>query len=140
MTHTAHAYAIWDLPVGKGRRFLGDAPRLVDWILGGWQVNGILDMSSGFPFTVFSGFNTFTFYDAGTNVASTGGTSNRAVYTGNGTNIGQVTRTATGVEFFSAEEKALFKTPAPGEIGQRTQHVHRPGLLPGRHGPVQEFQ
>ena len=129
VTHTAHAYAIWDLPVGKGRRFLGDAPRLLDWILGGWQVNGILDMSSGFPFTVFSGFNTFTFYDAGTNVASTGGTSNRAVYTGNNTNIGTVTRTATGVEFFSAEEKALFKTPAPGEVGSERNMFTGPGFF-----------
>ena len=42
---------------------------------------------------------------------------------------GKVTRTATGVEFFSAEEKALFRTPAPGEIGSDRNMFTGPGFF-----------
>jgi len=115
--HVARGFVIWDVPVGKNRRFLGSSGKLTDWLLGGWQINGILDASSGYPFSVFSGYHTFTFYDDQTQVAGTAGTTNRAVYTGDRTNIGNLTKTATGVEFLSAEERALFKAPLPGEVG-----------------------
>ena len=45
---------LWDVPVGKGRRFLGDS-RALDLILGGWQLGGILTLQDGFPFTVQCG-------------------------------------------------------------------------------------
>src|SRR5262249_7221642 len=45
------------------------------------------------------------------------GVTNRADVTTGSTNIGGVRRTATGVEFFSAEERALFKTPDAGGTG-----------------------
>src|SRR5262249_7136590 len=32
---------LYDLPIGHGRRFLGDASRGVDLLLGGWMVTGI---------------------------------------------------------------------------------------------------
>jgi hypothetical protein len=57
---------VWDLPVGKGRRFLTAAPGYVNQILGGWSVSGITNLTTGHPFTVFantgvdfSGFNQF---------------------------------------------------------------------------------
>jgi hypothetical protein len=78
---------------------------------------------------VFSGFHTFTFYDDQTNVASTGGTSNRAVYNGTSKNIGKVTKTATGVDFLSAEERALFTAPAPGEVGGGRNTFTGPGFF-----------
>jgi hypothetical protein len=37
----------YHLPVGRGQRFLGSAPRAVDYALGGWQLNGISTFSSG---------------------------------------------------------------------------------------------
>nr|MDQ3010610.1 hypothetical protein [Acidobacteriota bacterium] len=45
---------LWDIPVGKGRRFLSDS-RALDLILGGWQLGGILTLQDGFPFTVLCG-------------------------------------------------------------------------------------
>lgn len=42
---------ICEIPVGKGRRFLGAAPALVNHVLGGWQVNGITSLQSGNVFT-----------------------------------------------------------------------------------------
>jgi hypothetical protein len=40
-------FAIWELPVGKGKRFLGSAPGVVQAILGGWQLSGSWFQSSG---------------------------------------------------------------------------------------------
>jgi hypothetical protein len=42
---------IWELPVGKGRRFL-DQGGILNQVLGGWQASGIVAEQSGFPFTV----------------------------------------------------------------------------------------
>lgn len=129
--HVFRGYFIWDLPVGKDKRFLGGAPKLVDWLLGGWQINGIVDASSGFPFSVYSGYHTFSFYDSGTRVATTSanGTTNRANYKGTKTDIGRVTRTERGVEFLSTEERALFETPAPGETGSERNLFTGPGFF-----------
>jgi hypothetical protein len=45
---------VWELPVGKGKRFL-DHAGWINTILGGWQSSGIISYQSGFPFTVESG-------------------------------------------------------------------------------------
>jgi hypothetical protein len=41
----------YELPIGEGRRFLGNANAVVDGLLGGWQVQGIYVWRSGRPFT-----------------------------------------------------------------------------------------
>lgn len=38
-----------ELPVGHGRRFLSNASGVEQWVLGGWQSNGIYTYRSGFP-------------------------------------------------------------------------------------------
>ncbi|HBY61754.1 MAG TPA: hypothetical protein DEH78_18175 [Solibacterales bacterium] len=55
---------VWDLPVGRGKKFLASAPGVVNHVLGGWSVSGITNLATGHPFTVyantaldFSGFN-----------------------------------------------------------------------------------
>lgn len=48
---------VWELPVGKGRRFLNNN-FLLDAALGGWQASSTLDIQSGVPFTVFANNNT----------------------------------------------------------------------------------
>lgn len=40
------------LPVGRGRRFLGDSNRFVDALLGGWEFSGFLHIRSGARFDV----------------------------------------------------------------------------------------
>ncbi len=45
---------LWDIPVGKGRRFLSNS-RALGLLLGGWQLGGILTLQDGFPFTVLCG-------------------------------------------------------------------------------------
>jgi len=43
--------AVYLLPVGRGQRFLGDASRALDLVVGGWQVSQTLNWSSGLPWT-----------------------------------------------------------------------------------------
>jgi hypothetical protein len=49
--------ANWDLPFGRGHRFLNDADGTKQALLGGWSVNGILTAQSGFPFTPQLSYN-----------------------------------------------------------------------------------
>ncbi|HEV2861910.1 MAG TPA: TonB-dependent receptor [Pyrinomonadaceae bacterium] len=45
--------AIWDLPLGKNRRFLSNAPAVVDQIIGRWTISGVFRMPGGTPFLPF---------------------------------------------------------------------------------------
>ncbi len=42
---------IYELPFGKGRKYLSNAPRALDAVAGGWQLSGIWLWESGLPFT-----------------------------------------------------------------------------------------
>jgi hypothetical protein len=39
------------LPVGRGKKYMGNSRRLVDTVLGGWQVQTIIVLRSGTPYT-----------------------------------------------------------------------------------------
>ncbi|HLZ44016.1 MAG TPA: TonB-dependent receptor [Candidatus Sulfotelmatobacter sp.] len=43
--------AIYELPFGKGKRFMGNISRPADLLLGGWQWNATFTIGSGIPFT-----------------------------------------------------------------------------------------
>jgi Carboxypeptidase regulatory-like domain/TonB dependent receptor len=54
--HRVVLNVVWEVPVGKGRRYLSHAPAVVDHVLGGWQVYWIGYLQTGFFFTPsFSG-------------------------------------------------------------------------------------
>lgn len=44
--------AIWQLPVGRGRRFLNSGSRTSELLFGGWQLSGIGSARSGLPLNV----------------------------------------------------------------------------------------
>lgn len=44
---------VYDLPVGRGKRFLGTSNALVDGLLGGWTFGGLTRWTSGLPFSLF---------------------------------------------------------------------------------------
>jgi hypothetical protein len=48
-THRVAASGIWELPVGKGRRFGTDLPGAVNFFIGGWQLSGVVTVQSGAP-------------------------------------------------------------------------------------------
>ena len=47
--HSINADAVWGLPFGKGKKFMGDAHPAVDAIFGGWQISGIFRWNTGLP-------------------------------------------------------------------------------------------
>ncbi len=51
---------VWELPIGKGKRVLGDISRPMDWVIGGWQFNSNTTIQSGLPYNLS--------YDAGANI------------------------------------------------------------------------
>ena len=52
--HAMKLYFNYELPVGRGKPLLGSAPRVVNAILGGWAVSGILNYYSGTPLGPFT--------------------------------------------------------------------------------------
>ncbi len=42
---------IYELPFGRGKKYKGDASRMMDYIIGGWQVSNTTNWSSGLPWT-----------------------------------------------------------------------------------------
>ena len=49
--HNLAVSGIYLLPFGRGRMFLNNGSGLVDGILGGWQLQAIIDQRSGIPYT-----------------------------------------------------------------------------------------
>lgn len=47
--------SVYELPFGRGKHFMGDASRALDYLVGGWQVTNTLTWSSGLPWTATIG-------------------------------------------------------------------------------------
>jgi len=54
-TQVLQAATVWELPFGKGRRFLKSSKGVVNQIFGGWTVNSIYTFQTGEPFAIRSG-------------------------------------------------------------------------------------
>ncbi len=123
----------YTLPIGKGHLIGGNMPKLANAFLGGWDLGGILILSSGSPFTVSSGRAT------GPSTAATW-----ANYTGS-RNIGGVTTTnngiGPGVYYFSPAQVANFSEPVAGDIGSAGRNTFRgPGYFDLDMSLVKKFE
>ena len=56
---------IYDLPVGRGRKYLGDSSGFVNGTLGGWGIEGITTLQSGFPLQFGTNTNLTNSYGGG---------------------------------------------------------------------------
>ncbi|CAN5577168.1 hypothetical protein BH20ACI4_BH20ACI4_08620 [soil metagenome] len=104
--HVIHAYYVFDLPFGRGRKFVSDMPKALDFVIGGWQLAGTFNLASGRPFTVYSGLNTFS------NAVSSLANCNDCPR-----NLGSLIQQNGTNYWFSDEAISRFSVPAPGEIG-----------------------
>lgn len=51
--HTFTSTFVWDLPFGRKGSFLTNTPKIVDGIVGGWSLSGVVRLQGGQPFTPF---------------------------------------------------------------------------------------
>jgi len=104
--HVFQSTYTYELPVGRGRMFGSDMPKIFDYIIGGWQTAGTVFWSSGRPFTVYSGINTVS------NVVQS-----TADCSGCSRHVGNLVLESGRNFWFDAATRALFSAPAPGSIG-----------------------
>ncbi|HET7285937.1 MAG TPA: TonB-dependent receptor, partial [Pyrinomonadaceae bacterium] len=55
--HVFQGTYTYELPFGKGRKFMSGLPSVVNYVVGGWETAGTVLWASGRPFTVYSGIN-----------------------------------------------------------------------------------
>lgn len=65
-THRFVANSIYDLPFGRGRRYLSGANTFLNQAIGGWSVGGIVVWSTRPPFFITSGRTTFNAWPVAT--------------------------------------------------------------------------
>jgi hypothetical protein len=100
----------YQVPVGKGRRFLPRSGKLIDAIAGGWSISGIQSVVTGLPFSV----------TAGADVANTGepaGDERAEVVENPFTGF-----TRSRLEWFN---RAAFQLPATDTFGNSGKNILR---------------
>ena len=112
--HSLLGTYVYELPVGRGKMFGSDLHPVLNYIVGGWQVAGTIRVTSGRPFTVFSGLNTLSqtsgsFADCNSCPRDLGG-----LVQGNFDNTSSPLLRNW---WFTPEQRALFSQPNPGEVG-----------------------
>ena len=116
-THVIGINWLWELPFGRGKRFLDGASAFTNALLGGWQVNGIFDFTTGRPFYTHTGRNFLNQNRAGT-----------PNFSGNFNNLSEVDKGSI-ISILSPEQKAAFSNPGAGEVGGLPQYkFHGPGF------------
>ncbi len=120
VTHRFVGNVLWNLPIGKGGMILNGGG-LASTLIGGWQINSIVTLETGTPFSVTAN-----------DVSQTGGNhQSRAScignpYSGASTNPSQIVGNAAPGFFLNP---AAFTTPAIGTFGTCAPRAyHGPGL------------
>jgi Carboxypeptidase regulatory-like domain len=112
-THVLSAYAVYDIPFGRGKRFGNNVPAAVNAIAGNWSINPIISVHSGFPLSLYGSGN-----------SGTGSPENRPDC------LGPVTYPKTvsvqGIQWFG---QGSFANAAPGTFG--TCPAQGPVIGPG---------
>ena len=60
LTHNLTAFAIYELPLGRGRSLGRNLNPIVNAVVGGWNVSPIYSIHGGFPLTIYGNDNTTT--------------------------------------------------------------------------------
>jgi hypothetical protein len=125
LRHQFKAYLTYALPFGKGRQFRTGS-RVLDNIIGGWTGGSILRASSGLPFKLMGGQNTYNYSFATYPDASDSGVvlngitpsqlrNNIGVYNGPSPYVPTV---AINPAFLAAHPNAILPESTPGALGQ----------------------
>ncbi len=113
-THQLQMIGTQELPFGRGKRFASSANPVVDRLIGGWNLSGLFRVTSGRPFSVFSGSSTFNSF-VGSFANCNGCT--RA--------DGQTRQEDGLVWYFNPSERGKFTAPGIGEYGNTGRNFFR---------------
>ncbi len=104
-SHIFNVMSSFNIPIGRDRRFGSEAPRVIDWIFGDWEIGALMVWESGRRFSVTSGRQTL-FADV----------YSLADYAGS-RNIEDLDRRSDGAYWFNQAQIFQFSYPSAGEIG-----------------------
>ena len=99
---------IYELPFGRGKRFMNTNSRILNGLLGGWSLQGFNSNMSGEPFSISSGSKT-AFYSTATN--------SRAVLVGSTLPSHSLKPKANTVGPAFFQDASAFALAAPGQTG-----------------------
>lgn len=116
-THAFQAASVWEVPVGRGRRFLGSSKGIVNQVLGGWAINSIYTFMTGEPFAVRSGVFSANGSHESRAVVQTPNLRAQLQYLPNQTFAGPVLFRAVTALPCGADPSQDFCIPAPGTEG-----------------------
>ena len=103
--HSLQGYFTAELPFGRGQRFLRDAGGLLNHLVGGFELAGIMTYTSGRPFTVYSAV-----YSVSQVVQSPASCNNCT------RDMGSVLLESGRNTIFTQEQRNMFFAPPAGEL------------------------
>jgi hypothetical protein len=145
--HSFNGTALYEMPFGRGRKYMQNAPRAMNLLFGGWELGGVLNARSGLPIDLTMARNDIVYQ-----VNATGQYVNAPIVASDGTVLttpvvnnpyGGAFRSnrrpsvVGGVSPFlsnTADKRvflnpAAFSVPAPGQFGNLGRWaLHGPGL------------
>src|SRR3984957_5662378 len=134
--HIFNVFAVYQIPVGKDRRFLAQSNRFVDGILGGWQVTPTVQWSSARPTGVGDGSNWATNWEITANATEIAPVSESVQK-----NAPAAVSSGTGGPNLFANPAQAFKAftfTLPGDSGDRN-NIRTPGPYAINLGVSKEF-
>jgi hypothetical protein len=136
--HTFNVSLLYALPYGKGRQFGSDAGPLVQALLGGWEVGGIVNARSGLPVPVQIVRPDIVYQDATGSIFANPAAGRTAIINVPGGGASRNVRRpdlVPGVDPFINRDgllflnPAAFATPAPGTFGNLERNsIHGPAF------------
>ena len=112
--HRLTSAVTYELPFGKGQKFLGNLPKAADMALGGWSVNTVSTFLTGFPLQVYMNNN-------GNSALGT------ARQRPNATGVSPEVSGVVGNKIDSWINKAAFTDAAPFTLGNVTRTISTRG-------------
>ncbi len=137
--HILNFNSVVELPIGRGRSFFNDLPKVADFFLGGWQMSTVFRYNSGAP--IAGGFFDVAGWPTNWNIRSFV-TRTRAVSTSPNLLSGTSSDGVAGVPNLFADPLAAyqsFRVAAPGETGDRNV-LRNPGYMALDVGLAKSFQ
>jgi len=113
--HQFNANWVWELPFGQNKAFGSGMGRFANAVIGGWTLSGLWRWTSGYPFTVSSGFGWATNFEL----------ESAAILNAPAPKTGTFKIGGTTPNVFKDPTSALgaFRQSFPGESGQRNELV-----------------